>query len=238
MRLNKFLAKAGIASRRRADTLIEEGHVSINGQIVTSLGTQVDETSDSISVDGKPAVISNEFVYLMLHKPVSYLVTRIDEFNRPTVMELVGKYRKIVKPVGRLDLNSSGLLLLTNDGELAFRLTHPRFQIDKTYLVKCEGLVTDEEVDRLEKGVAIEGGITAPAKIKILSQSPNFSRFEITIHEGRKRQVRLMCQAVKHEVIALKRLNFGNLQLGDLNEGKYRLLTSDEIEMLKGLVGQ
>jgi 23S rRNA pseudouridine2605 synthase len=237
MRLNKFLAKAGIASRRRADTLIEEGHVSINGQIVTNLGTQVDETSDSVAVDGKPAIISDDFVYIMLHKPVSYLVTRLDEFNRATVMELVGKYRKIVKPVGRLDLNSSGLLLLTNDGELAFRLTHPRFQIDKTYLVKCEGLLTDEEAYRLEKGVAIEGGITAPAKIKILTQSPNFSRFEITIHEGRKRQVRLMCQAVKHEVIALKRLNFGNLHLGELNEGKYRLLASDEVRSLKGLVG-
>ncbi len=237
MRLNKFLAKAGIASRRHADTLIEEGHVSINGQVVTNLGTQVDEANDIVSVDGKPAKVSDDFVYIMLHKPISYLVTRMDEFGRPTVMGLVGKFRNVVKPVGRLDLNSSGLLLLTNEGELAFRLTHPRFKIDKTYRVKCEGYLTAEEAERLEKGVAIEGGITAPANVKITSQGQDFSRFEITIHEGKKRQVRLMCQAVKHEVIALKRLSFGNLHLGDLKEGKYRLLTDEEVKSLKGLVG-
>jgi 23S rRNA pseudouridine2605 synthase len=237
MRLNKFLAKAGIASRRRADTLIEEGHVFVNGEIVTNLGTQVDETKDVVSVDSKPVKISDEFVYIILHKPVSYLVTRQDEFGRQTVMDLVGKYRNVVKPVGRLDLNSSGLLLLTNDGELAFRLTHPRFKIDKTYRVKCEGYLTEEEAERLEKGVAIEGGITAQAKIKMTMQGKDFSRFEITIHEGKKRQVRLMCLAVKHEVIALKRLSFGNLQLDDLKEGKYRPLTDEEVRILKGMVG-
>jgi 23S rRNA pseudouridine2605 synthase len=237
MRLNKFLAKAGIASRRRADLLIEERHVSINGTIITNLGTQVDEANDVVLVDGKPAIISPDFVYLMLHKPNSYLVTRMDEFGRKTVMSLIGKYHDVAKPVGRLDLNSSGLLIFTNDGELAFRLTHPRFKIDKTYHVKCEGYLTEDEAQRLEKGVAIEGGITAPAKITIISQGKDFSRFEITIHEGKKRQVRLMCLAVKHEVIALKRLTFGNLQLGDLKEGKYRILTDDEVRILKGLVG-
>jgi 23S rRNA pseudouridine2605 synthase len=236
MRLNKFLAKAGIASRRQADTLIEEGHVSVNGEIVTQLGTQVNENQDVVKVDGKLAQPSDTYIYLILHKPVGYMVTRIDEFGRATVMELVGKYRKIVKPVGRLDLNSSGLLLFTNDGELAFRLTHPRFTIDKTYQVKCEGLLSDEEVDRIEKGVMIEGGITSPAKIKIISQSPSVSRFEITIHEGRKRQVRLMCQAVKHEVVFLKRISFGNLELGDLKSGKYRLLEAAEVKALKATV--
>ncbi len=236
MRLNKFLAKAGIASRRQADTLIEEGRVSVNGIIITQLGTQVDENQDEVKVDGKLAQVSETYIYLMLHKPVGYMVTRVDEFDRATVMELVGKYRKIVKPVGRLDLNSSGLLLFTNDGELAFRLTHPRFKIDKTYQVKCEGLLTEEEVDRIEKGVMIEGGITSPAKIKVISRSPNSSRFLITIHEGRKRQVRLMCQAVKHEVIFLKRITFGNLELGDLKSGKYRLLETAEVQALKATV--
>ncbi len=237
MRLNKFLAKTGIASRRRADELIAGGHISINGKTIISLGTQVDEMHDKVAVDGKPVKISNEYTYIMLHKPISYLVTRQDQFGRPIVMELVGKYAKLVKPVGRLDLNSSGLLLLTNDGELAFRLTHPRYKIDKIYLVKVEGFLADGEVSMLESGVEIEGGLTSPGKIKIISRTEKFSRFEITIHEGRKRQVRLMSRAVGHEVIALKRLAFGNLKLGVLKEGKYRLLTDGEVEGLKILVG-
>jgi 23S rRNA pseudouridine2605 synthase len=236
MRLNKFLAKAGIASRRRADELIAGGHVSVNGKVITGLGTQVVETQDNVAVDGKPVALLNEYIYIILHKPVSYLVTRQDEFGRATVMELVGKYARIVKSVGRLDLNSSGLLFFTNDGELAFRLTHPRYRIDKTYLVKADGYITDEEIVKLENGVTIEGGPTSPSKVKINSRSVKFSRFEITIHEGRKRQVRLMCRAVGHKVIALKRVEFGNLKLGDLKEGKYRLLTDKEVQGLKGLV--
>jgi 23S rRNA pseudouridine2605 synthase len=237
MRLNKFLAKAGIASRRRADELIAGGHISINGKTIVGLGTQVDEARDKVAVDGKPVRISNEYIYIILHKPVSYLVTRQDQFGRPIVMELVDKYAKLVKPVGRLDLNSSGLLLLTNDGELAFRLTHPRYKIDKIYLVKVEGFLTDEEASMLERGVEIGGGLTSPSRIKIISRTEKFSRFEITIHEGRKRQVRLMSKAVRHEVIALKRLAFGNLKLGTLQEGEYRLLTDREVKRVRLLVG-
>ncbi len=216
--------------------LIEEGHISINGQVVTQLGTQVDEAKDDVRLDGKPIKPIEEFIYVMLHKPVSYLVTCDDQFRRPTVLDLVGKHRNIVKPVGRLDLNSSGLLLLTNDGELAFRLTHPRFKIDKTYLVKCEGLLGDEEIKKLESGIEIEGGMTAPAKVELLSRTGGFSRFHITIHEGRKRQIRIMCLTLGHRVIALKRLVFGNLTLGNLDEGKYRLLSLEETATLKGLV--
>ncbi len=237
MRLNKYLAKADIASRRRADELIANGHISINGQVVTNLGTQVDEASDVVAVDGIPVKPVSDHIYIMLHKPVSYLVTRQDEFGRPTVMSLVGKYAKSVKPVGRLDRNSSGLLLLTNDGELAFRLTHPRYKIDKVYLVKAEGYLSDDQIEKLEKGVMIEGGMTASAIIKIVSRTDQISRFEITIHEGRKRQIRMMCNAVGHDVIALKRLAFGNLKLGLLDEGKYRLLTQKEVTGLRESVG-
>lgn len=237
MRLNKYLAQAGIASRRKADTLISEGRVSVNGEIVSQLGIQVDDVKDIVSLDGKPLKPVKEMVYIMLHKPVSYLVSCDDNFRRPTVLDLVGKYRNLVKPVGRLDLNSSGLLLLTNDGELAFRLTHPRYNIDKTYLVKCEGFLADEQIAGLEKGVRFEDGvITAPAKIELLSRTENFSRYRITIHEGRKRQIRLMSLTLGHRVIALKRLSFGSLNLGDLNEGKYRSLTPDEIIKLRSLV--
>lgn len=216
--------------------LIEEGRVSINGQPVTQLGVQVDEAKDDVRIDNKPIRPITELVYVLLHKPVSYLVTCDDKFRRPTVLDLVAKYRDIVKPVGRLDLNSSGLLLLTNDGELAFRLTHPRYNIDKTYLVKCEGLLSDDEKARLEKGIELDDGLTAPAKVELLSRTENFSRFHITIHEGRKRQIRIMCLTIGHKVIALKRLQFGNLTLGALDEGKYRLLNPQEIATLKALV--
>jgi 23S rRNA pseudouridine2605 synthase len=236
MRLNRYLAQAGVASRRRADSLIEGGKVAINGQIITNLGTQVDETKDIVEVDGKPIKPVDDNVYILLNKPVSYLVTCDDQFNRPIVLDLVGKYRNLVKPVGRLDLNSSGLLLLTNDGELAFRLTHPRFKIDKTYQVKCEGLLSDAEINRLETGIELDDGITAPAKVELQSRTENFSRFKITIHEGRKRQVRIMCLVLGHRVISLKRLVFGNLSLDDLKEGKYRLLTENEIKELKASV--
>jgi len=153
------------------------------------------------------------------------------------VLDLVGKYRLIVKPVGRLDLNSSGLLLMTDDGELAFRLTHPRFKIDKTYQTKCEGLLNDDEIAKFERGIELHDGITAPAKIELLSRTEHFSNFRITIHEGRKRQIRMMCQAIGHPVISLKRLTFGNLSLGELKSGIYRLLTDLEIASLKRLVG-
>ena len=237
MRLNQFLAKAGVASRRKADILIEQGHVSINGVVVTKLGTQVDENKDKVNIDGKPAQIIPEYYYLILHKPVDYLVTVEDQFGRRTVLDLVGKFRKIVRPVGRLDLNSSGLLILTNDGELAFRLTHPRYNINKTYLVRCDGFLTDTEIKKLETGVEIEGKKTFPAKVELISRAKNFSRFTITIHEGRKRQVRLMGGAIGHRVSTLKRISLGDLELGDLKEGAFRHLTPDEIGKLKKSVG-
>lgn len=233
MRLNKYLAKAGVASRRAADILVEQGRISINGQTVTQLGIQVDEAKDQVAVDGKPARIPSGFVYLMLHKPVSYLVTCRDDFQRPIVLDLVAQYRNIVRPVGRLDYNSSGLLILANDGELAYRLTHPRYEIEKTYQVKCEGAISDNSLERLQKGIELDDGKTAPAKVEMLERTSESTKLNITIHEGRKRQVRRMCQAVGHAVITLKRITFGNLKLENLKEGAFRHLTRDEVATLK-----
>jgi len=236
MRLNKFLAKANVASRRKADILIQDGRVTVNGKTVTELGTRVNETHDKIALDGRIVKIAEELVYLMLHKPVSYLVTSEDKFGRPTVFELIGNFNRMVMPVGRLDLNSSGLLLLTNDGELAFRLTHPRFKIDKTYSVRCNGNVDDGMINRLESGIMLDSGRTAPARVSVLQRNDDCSDLEFVVHEGKKRQIRLMCRAIGHSVVSLKRTAFGALRLGTLKEGEFRNLTEGEIRDLRRAV--
>jgi pseudouridine synthase len=237
MRLNKFLSKAGITSRRGADLLLEQGRVAVNEKIITRLGTVIDHEKDLVTVDGKPVKLTEEYFYLILNKPSGYLVTCKDDFNRPIVIDLVGKYKNLVKPVGRLDFDSSGLLILTNDGELAFRLSHPRFQIDKIYLVKCEGKITDTEMAKLAGGIELDDGVTAPAKIQLVSKSGAFSKFYITIHEGRKRQIRRMCQAIGKKVVTLKRVSIGNIELGGLKSGIYRHLDNKEITSLRKAVG-
>ena len=237
MRLNKFLSKTGIASRRGADRMIISGKVSVNDTVVTELGSVIDEKNDSVSVDGKILSLPKEFLYLALNKPVGYLVTLNDKFGRPTVMDLMGEYGKKVRPVGRLDLDSSGLLLFTNDGEFAFRLSHPRFEIDKKYLVKCEGFISDDNISRLEKGIELDDGITSPAIIELISRTKAFCRFYITIHEGRKRQIRRMCSAVGCEVLTLRRISIGKIELGDLKSGKYRSLETSEINEMKENLG-
>jgi len=236
MRLNKYLSKAGIASRRAADQLISQGRIKVNGEIVTALGTIIDENRDEIVFDGKPARLRDEFIYLLLNKPVGYLVTYKDDFSRPKVIDLLGKYGRIVRPVGRLDYDSAGLLLLTDDGELAFRLSHPRYGIDKKYLVKCEGFLSDDSVKKLSEGIELEDGPTWPAVVEIISRTQNFSQFHITIHEGRKRQIRRMCRAVGNRVVALSRVRYGNIDLDKLKPGSYRLLKDEEIRGLKALV--
>jgi len=237
MRLNKFLSKAGIASRRGADLLLEQGRIAVNGKIVTELGTVIDETRDKVTFDGKSVLLSEENLYLILNKPSGYLVTCKDSFQRPIVMELMGEYKKTVKPVGRLDFDSSGLLVLTDDGEFAFRLSHPKFGIDKKYQVRCEGYVSDKDLKKLGEGIELDDGITSPAKLELISRSKTFSRFHITIHEGRKRQIRRMCQAIGKKVMTLKRISIANVDLGDLRSGRYRLLEKKEIECLKKAVG-
>jgi 23S rRNA pseudouridine2605 synthase len=237
MRLNKFLAKAGIASRRAADLLLTQGRIAVNSKIVTALGSVVDEKADEVTFDGKPVRLPGEFVYVLLNKPVGYLATCKDNFKRPIVLDLVKEYRKLVRPVGRLDLDSSGLLLLTDDGQLAFRLTHPRYKIDKKYFVECEGLIPDEEIEKLRKGIELDDGMTWPAEVELISRTEKSSGLYITIHEGRKRQIRRMCRIIGHSVITLRRVEYGGIKLGGLKAGAYRPLKREEVEMLKSSVG-
>ena len=237
MRINKYLSKAGIASRRAADDLILDGRVKVNGKIITELGIAIDEAVDVVLFDDQPVKPVEKYSYLMLNKPTGYLVTRRDEYNRPKVTDLLGKYGRVVKPVGRLDFDSSGLLILTDDGELAFRLSHPKYKIDKKYMVKCEGFLDDEKIRMLCEGVELDDGMTWPAELEIISRTKSFSKVHLTIHEGRKRQLRRMYQVLGYKVTALSRVKYGDLGLGDLKSGSYRLLNNDEVKQLKASVG-
>ncbi len=237
VRINKFLSEAGVVSRREADRLILEGRVQVNNQVVDELGQKIDPERDAVSVDGKKIKMEEGPIYLMLNKPAGYLVTLKDPFERPTIRSLLPPSMGRVFPVGRLDLDSEGLLLLTNDGELAFRLSHPRFEVKKTYLVKVRGEPSRETLRRLERGVFIEGRKTAAAKLTVLERSPRSSWLRIEIHEGRKREVRLMCRTVGHDVLELRRVGFGGLALKKLRPGEWRSLESWEIRRLRKLVG-
>jgi 23S rRNA pseudouridine2605 synthase len=232
-RLNKYLAQQGIASRRAADRLIVEGRVSVNRKIVEDLGVKIDPESDKIAVDGKGVAAVHEMLYIMLHKPVGCLVTKDDPEGRPTVMDLIPKLKTPVFPVGRLDYNSEGLLLLTNDGELAYRLTHPRYEIVKKYAVQVTGEVTPADAARLQKGIFVEGHRTAPARIKIFEHSARRSILLVEIHEGRKREIRQMLEGVGHPVQTLKRVEFAGLRLAPLAYGKWRFLKKQEVQFLK-----
>lgn len=238
IRLNKYLAKAGIASRRNADLLLQQGRVAVNGQVISQLGTSIDESKDKVTFDDKPVKLKDEFFYLMLNKPTGYIVSVKDEKDRSVVMELIpAEYRRYVKPVGRLDRDTSGLLLLTNDGELAFKLTHPRYNINKTYHAKCRNRLTTSAIEKFQKGIELDDGPTQPADIEILSLKDDQSEFRITIHEGRKRQVRRMCLAVGCPVISLKRIAFGPLILDQLKVKNCRILSDREIRALKKAIG-
>jgi pseudouridine synthase len=235
IRLNKFLAQAGITSRREADIMIAEGRIKVNGRVVKVLGYKIDDEKDRVEVDGRRVEREEGLVYLMLNKPPGYLVTLKDNFQRPTIRQLLPSLSQRVFPVGRLDYDSSGLLLLTNDGELAFRLTHPRFRIPKAYLVEVRGEPGPSELSRLEKGIYLDGKKTAPAKIAQIRSDLKKSLFKVEIYEGRKREVRRMFQAVGHKVLQLQRINFAGLKLGNLKAGKWRYLTRKEVDSLKKL---
>jgi 23S rRNA pseudouridine2605 synthase len=236
IRLNKFLSQAGVASRREADRMIEEGRVRVNNQLVEELGYKIDDEKDRVEVNGKKVTRDKELIYLVLNKPAGYLVTCKDPFQRPTIKSLLVDLEKRVFPIGRLDCQSEGLLLLTNDGELAYRLTHPRYKIKKIYLVKIKGELDSSDLDKLERGVLIDGKKTAPAKVALLASSPKKSLLKIAIHEGKKREVRKMCEVIGHEVLELKRIAFAGLKLNKLGPGKWRYLTHREIAKLKELV--
>ena len=232
VRLNKYLADCGVGSRRECDRLIEEGVVVVNGK-KASLGMEVSE-HDQITVNGKRVGDKQKNYYLMLHKPKGYVTTVKDDLGRKTVMDLIDVKARLY-PVGRLDYDTEGLLILTNDGDMANRLTHPRNEVNKTYVCRISGMLTDKERLQLERGVLIDGVKTAPARVRILKQDQHHTRCEVTIHEGRNRQVKKMFESVGKEVEFLKRVAVGELRLGGLKRGEYRFLNDYEVEYLKNL---
>ena len=217
IRLQKYLADAGIASRRKAEELIKQGKVYVNGKIVNELGTKVTPNVDEIRYEGKKVEIEEKYNYILLNKPIGYVTTVKDQFNRDSVMDLV-KIRKRLVPVGRLDMYTSGALILTNDGEFVYKVTHPKHEIEKTYTVTIKGIIKKEEVKNLEIGVDIGEYITKPAKVKTLKtdEEKNISRLEIAIHEGKNRQVRKMCEAIGHSVLALHRSKIAGIGVKDI----------------------
>lgn len=234
MRLQKYLARAGIASRRASEDLIVKGRVSVNGVQTKELGTKV-SLQDIITVDGKKIEFPDKNITLMLNKPAGYVTTMNDTHGRPTVAQLIpiDEYPSLF-PVGRLDMDTTGLLLFTTEGDLGNRLLHPKFHVDKTYIACINGVLAEEEASYLRNGIVLEDGKTAPAVVRLIKDKTtcsyqNTSCVEITIHEGRKRQVRRMFDAIGHTVVGLERVSFGSLQLGDLKSGQWRLLTEDEL---------
>lgn len=239
-RLQKLLSKAGVASRREAERMIAAGRVSLNGQIVTELGVQADPATAVIAVDGEVIQLQQPKLYFLLNKPKGYISAVKDDRGRRTVVDLLGDVEEYIYPVGRLDFDTEGLLLLTNDGDMMNGLLHPRFEINKTYIAKAQGVLTGADLKQLRQGILLEDGPTAPAEVKILEKAEDctWCKVQLTIHEGRNRQVRRMLQAVGHKVDELRRVSFAGLTLKGVARGKYRSLTRDEIANLQHLAGQ
>ena len=236
VRLQKVIAEAGVASRRKAEEMIRQGRVTVNGRVVTQQGVRVDPQKDHVKVDGRHLKPAPPFVYVMLNKPRGHVSSLNDPAGRPTVADLLGGVRLRVFPVGRLDFDSEGLMLLTNHGELAQALLHPRYHVPKTYLIKVKGVLTADQIAALERGVRLEEGMTSPAGVKKVRKAEQNSWLEVTIYEGRKHQVKRMLEAVEHPVIRLTRVRFGPLSLGQLAPGEYRYLTDREANALRQLV--
>ena len=233
VRLQKYLADCGIASRRKCEELILQKKVKVNGNLVTELGVKVIPGKDVVTYNEKNVVPSEKKVYILLNKPLGYVTTVKDQFSRDTVLDLI-KVKERIVPVGRLDMYTTGALILTNDGEFVYKITHPKHEINKTYTITKKEKILDEEVEALRKGVKIDDYITKPAKVKILKidEEKNISRLEITIHEGKNRQVRRMCEALGKKVLALHRSKIGNIGVKDLKLGTWRYLTEKEKDML------
>ena len=230
-RLQKYLANNGVAARRKCEEYILEGKVKVNGKVVTELGTKVNPEADKIEFNGKEIKKVEKYIYILLNKPIGYVTTVKDQFDRPTVLDLVNVKEKVL-PVGRLDMYTSGALLLTNDGAFINTVTHPKNEIEKTYTVTVKGIVNQEDVKRLEDGVEIEDYISGKAKVKILKtdEEKQISRLQITIHEGKNREVRKMCEAIGKKVLALHRRRIGNLDVKNIEIGHWRYLTFKEVE--------
>ena len=234
MRINKYIASCGVASRRKAEEIILDRRVKVNGEIVSELSFNIDENKDIVEIDGKVISLSENHVYIVVNKPEGYITTVKDQFDRPSVLDLVTDIKERVYPIGRLDYETSGLLILTNDGDLTYKLTHPKHEIDKTYVALVKGQPTYEELKNFRDGLEIEDYKTAPAKIRVVdvNEEKNYSKCEIKIHEGRNRQVRKMCKAINHPVLRLRRIAMGEIRLKGLKVGEYRHLTKEEIEYL------
>ena len=233
-RLQKFIANQGICSRRKAEEYITSGRIKVNGNVIMELGTKIDPNKDIIEVDGKKiSNISGKKVYILLNKPIGYVTTTRDQFNRNTVLDLVNIKEKVL-PVGRLDMYTSGAIILSNDGDFIYKITHPKYEVEKTYNVTLKGQVTDEEIEQLRNGVQIENYVTGKAKVKILriDKENDLSRVEIIIHEGKNREVRKMCEAIGRKVLALHRTKIGNISVKDLRLGTWRYLKPNEIKSL------
>lgn len=235
-RLQKILSELGISSRRKAEELISEGRVTVNGR-TAAIGMKADPEADYIKVDGRlvagPSKKSTRKVYLMFHKPRAIMTTLSDPEGRPTVKDFLGDVKERVFPVGRLDYDSEGLLLLTNDGDLAHAVLHPSGKIPKTYLVKVKDIMDEKSLEKLRRGVLLEDGLTMPAKVRKIRESEQNSWVEMTIHEGKSRQVRRMLERVGHPVLRLRRISINGLRLGNLKPGEMRHLTPEEIQLLR-----
>jgi len=241
MRLQRYLALCGIASRRKCEELITRGRVIVNGATVVQIGTCVTPEEDRVLVDGREITPPKRFVYYALNKPAGYVVTMSDSHGTPTVMSLLQDVRERVFPVGRLDMDTEGLLLLTNDGEIANRLMHPRYHLEKEYIVAVRHELNEHNLNWLRRGIELEGKVTQPARIRLIKKNRDCIYYKMVIHEGRKRQIREMFKAAGHPVLSLKRIAIGPVRLGILSTGRYRSLSGAEVKILRkaiGLVGE
>lgn len=234
MRLQKYMAQCGVASRRSSEEIIKQGRVTVNGDMIDYMGFEVDEDHDIVEVDGMEIKPEAKKYYILLNKPKGYVTTVSDEFDRPTVMELVKDVHARIYPVGRLDYDTAGLLIMTNDGDFANVLTHPSHAVNKAYIAQLNTMPDNDALNTLRKGVELDGKLTAPAKVEVLKPTKHNCEIKVTIHEGRNRQVRRMFEAVGAEVTMLKRIAVGNVTLGNLPEGKWRHLNDAERQRLMG----
>ena len=232
MRIQKFIANSGVCSRRNAESLILDSRVTVNGNLVTELGYKIDSDTDIVCIDGKEIKPVNEYKYVLLNKPIGYVTTSKEQFDRPMVLDLIKNIQEKLLPVGRLDMYTSGALILTNDGDFIFKVTHPKYEIEKTYNATVKGIVDESDIRKIENGVKIDDYISSNAKARILKidKEKNISRIEIIIHEGKNREVRKMCEAIGKKVIALHRAKIGKISVKSLKIGEWRYLSEEEIK--------
>lgn len=235
MRINKYIAECGVTSRRNADVLIYEGRVKLNGKTITTPGININEENDSVAIDGKTIKLPNRFTYILFNKPKGCVTTVKDDKGRKTIFDFIDVNKRVF-PVGRLDYDSEGLLILTNDGDLSFRLTHPSNEIPKTYSVKIEGTISDQEIAKLRGTVKLPGGGESHhAKIKRIEEKDGNTKLQVTIYEGKNRQIRKMFESIDKNVIFLKRTAIGDFKLGGISRGSWRYLTDNEVYYLQNI---